>query len=227
MIKFDEKAISKCLKKFPDLCDDLFKGADSCDDMFISLDEYERGQKEGKRQQYRTVDMLAFDKSNCLNFIEFKAPDEEVLEGKGLDSAPCAKDGSVQCEDLKRVKSKLVKMTRAEITTSARLKAIESWLLVNNELLKEGSSLADSDSECRFRFVVGKPLDVASSINRALAGCSDDEGERLCESVKRRLSLYRKSMSKGRNLFYDKVDCHTPDNFMKYVFPSLCPMSSK
>ena len=225
MIEFDEKAISKCLKKFPDLCDDLFKGEDSSDDMFISLDEYERGPKEGKRQQYRTVDMLAFDKSNCLNFIEFKAPDKEVLEGKGLDSAPCAKDGSVQCEDLRRIKSRLVKMTRAEITTSARLKAIESWLLVNNELLKEGSSLADSDSKCCFRFVVGEPLDVASSLNRALAGRSDDEEERLCESVRKGLSLYRKTMSKGGNLFYDNVHCLTPDNFIKYVLPSLCPMS--
>lgn len=225
MIEFDEKAISKCLKKLPDLCGRLFKGGDSSEDMFISLDEYERGPKKGKRQQYRTVDMLAFDKSNCLNFIEFKALRKEVLEGKGLDSAHCAKDGAVQCDDLKKIKSKLIEMTRAEISKSVRLKAIESWLLVNNELLKEGSSLGDSDSECCFRFVVGEPLDVASSLNRALAGRSDDEEERLCESVRKGLSLYRKTMSKGGNLFYNNVHCHTPDNFIKYVLPSLCPMS--
>lgn len=165
-----------------------------------------------KKDAPKTADMVAFDAKWRLYLVEFKGvTDNDILAPSGN----CRHHPDGTCHDLKDVQ----KLKGMEIISSVKLKAVESWTILDQQVCK-GQKTSMADVKSLYIVVINMPLAVTSMINSALTGKTD--AGNLPDSIRDGLLRYQKNPH--RSYYYDWIDVVAPAYFMNYILPKLEPM---
>ena len=181
---------------------------------FLNFDNLARSVLDPSKKNPKTADMIALDKKGRLCLVEFKdVSDQDIL----LPSGTCPHHPSGTCLLLKDMQ----KLKGMEIVSSVKLKAIESWGILDQQLCKGlGAAMADFKSE--YYVVINMPLSITSMINDTLSGKKSVKN--LSASIRDGLAKYRKT--EHRAYYYDVVDVVSPDCFENKILLKLQPMQN-
>ena len=155
----------------------------------------------------KAVDMVAVDTRGELYFIEFKNPNINIQ----YPVDDCSRFKHVKCGMAK----KCYIAQQNEIVSSIKLKAVESWMIVEELFLANNKSLK-TDVKCHF-YVVIDPLEVGVGINNELAG--KKKNTHIFSAVKNGINRYIKK--RKVHFYFDTADVVSTAFFMKNIVPKL------
>ena len=159
----------------------------------------------------KTADMVAFDTNDELCLVEFKGVKKnEIL----VPSGNCRHHPNGTCHDLKDVQ----KLKGMEIISSVKLKAVESWTILDQQVCK-GQKTSMADVKSRYIVVINMPLAVTSMINSTLTG--NVAVGNLPDAIRNGLARYSKNQHRG--YYYDTVEVVTPEYFKNDILSKLQP----
>lgn len=165
-----------------------------------------------KKDAPKTADMVAFDAKWGLYLVEFKGvTDNDILAPSGN----CRHHPDGTCHDLKDVQ----KLKGMEIISSVKLKAVESWTILDQQVCK-GQKTSMANVKSHYFVVIDMPLSVASMINSAMSGVTAIGN--LPDSIRKGLLRYTKN--KYRSYYYDSIEVVTPARFSNDILPKLNPV---
>lgn len=202
----------KCIKPLRSISGGMIPS----DDLFHDFDAI-AAQITGEDRTLKSVDMLAVGKGNSLHLVEFKEiTDYEYLWGKPEDAA----EREFRFCTIAQEKAKL---KRRELFDSLKMKAIESWVIIEESVLPDGFSLTRCESQ--LTFVIDNPLVVVDMANRVLTGADGDQNEGhqdLRKSIHQSLLNLRKDARPGgRPYFFDLILPMSAARFCRCLLPKL------
>lgn len=179
---------------------------------FLNFDKLVQKVLDPSSAKPKTVDMVAFDTNDELCLVEFKGVKKnEIL----VPSGNCNHHPSGICSNLKDTQ----KLKGNEIVSSVKLKAVESWTILEQQVCK-GQKTSMSNVKSHYFVVIDMPLSVASMINSAMSGVTAIGN--LPDSIRKGLLRYTKN--KYRSYYYDSIEVVTPACFSNDILPKLNPV---
>ena len=180
---------------------------------FLNFDDLAKHVLDPSKNNPKTADMIALGAKGKLCLVEFKGvTQQEILAPSGK----CSYHPSGTCESIQNTQ----KLKGMEIVSSVKLKAIESWVIIDQQLCNGlGTSMANIKSE--YYVVINMPLSMTAMINSSLAGKTQ---RNLPASIIDGLAKYRKTQH--RKYYYDLIDVVTPEYFKNNILRKLRPVQT-
>lgn len=202
----------KCIKPLGTISNTLI----TSEEMFHDFDAIAE-QITGKDNKLKSVDMLAVGKDNFLHLVEFKGiKDYEYLWGKPKDTY---EEECCSCT----IAQEKAELKQEQLFASLKMKAVESWVIIEESVLPDGISLTSCESQ--LTFVIDSPLVVVDAVNGMLTGVDGDQNkghQALRKSIGQSLFNLRKDPRVRRSYFFNRILPMSAEAFCRSLLPKLC-----
>lgn len=168
-----------------------------------------------KQDKPASVDGIAFYRS-ATRLIEFKAGYHDIIDDKHYDpqKAMC-EETQKECLELKPLLKKIRKKEKSELIDSIRLKAIESYITLEKQILPKCIP-QEKKTTVEFWVVTDEePTDTMKDIYESVSGsktCCDSPFDQLRKTLQR-LSVQKDA--EGKDYYYDKIKVISAVEFQK------------
>lgn len=152
----------------------------------------------------------------CIELIEFKRGFKRKITRQNFDKSKCMcpRDGNIYCKDYAELFFKCEDKEIEELKSSIRLKAIESYIILEKDILPECEEQA---KQRRIKFIAvidADDVDAMEETLSELAGGKDNQ-ENSISSLKQ--SLGRLRSDDRKSYYYDDIEVYTPHEFQLHL----------
>lgn len=154
----------------------------------------------------------------CILFIEFKTGFKKKITEKSFDQSKllCPYDENKICEPYGKILLKKHKLERHELLDSIHLKAVESYIMLEKQLLPHGAKLKGTNIKLMYCVVIDDYNDSEEDMLYDMTNKKSEDN--IITSVKQSLRRYKGCYDANQNsYYYDDIKVFSPYEMICYL----------